>query len=217
MNRITNMALLGALAIGMIGWGAWALSNTAENASGSGAKGLAENNSPYESVEVLEIVPFELGQSMTHYWRQERPTFDRGALLMLKADREWLRKRQVSHPVLQYGNETLQVLNDGGQSGYAVVILPFTKGQDVSSLAGEPVFFGEVELPERITKGLAETAAAKAKAQGASTLSAAQLTAVQKPIVRAADEVALYRAAGLLLKRHSPGETQTISWLKGER
>ncbi|MEE9395346.1 MAG: hypothetical protein V3W41_22870 [Planctomycetota bacterium] len=219
MTRIMNIALLLALAIILIGWGAFHLSSQSDNAVGSASSSSSQaavgNTSSYEAVEVLEVVPFKLGQEMTHYWRKERPTFSTGVLLVLKADPAWLKKRQMAYPVLQYGAETLQILNDGGVSGHAIAILPFTDITDPNALAGLPVFFAAIEIPERITKDQATSLAQEAKGSGASTLGAAQLSKIRKAQVNLADEVALYRVAGDLLERYSPRETDCISWLKG--
>ncbi|MEZ6197729.1 MAG: hypothetical protein R3F20_18735 [Planctomycetota bacterium] len=158
--------------------------------------------------------PFRLERAMRHTWRAEAPSFDRGVLAVLRAsDPELVRRRPVATPVVVWGDETVEVMNDGGANGHIVVILPLLGDREAADLATRPIFFGAARLAESIRAADAIEEEAAALARG---LGGPGAEAIGGETLVLEDESALYRAAGALVAEHSPSEKDLIAWLKGD-
>ncbi|MCA8959562.1 MAG: hypothetical protein KDC38_03570 [Planctomycetes bacterium] len=100
---------------------------------------------------------FTLATPFTFWWNAQQPQVAEGTILVFDVDPEYVRPRQIGVPVLYVGDTPAMVVNQGYVSGRLVVIVPGRV-----DLATTPVFFGSVELPERVdsTRGQAEMRAA---------------------------------------------------------
>jgi hypothetical protein len=111
---------------------------------------------PPTPVAVDDIVyarPFTLEQGFKYCWNKEGPTVASGTLLVLKvADKNLVLPRQCAEPVLYVGQSTAQRINFGHQSGYVVALVP-----GAVDLTKAPVWFGQPDLPERVTSEMINT------------------------------------------------------------
>ena len=107
--------------------------------------------------ELLYARPFEVNDPFTYWWTAERPEIGAGYILVVAVDPEFAKPRQVDMPVLYVGHTPAQLTHVGYESGHLVVIVPATV-----NLATDPIFFGSLELPERVdaARGAQEMAAA---------------------------------------------------------
>jgi len=186
-------------------------------------------NRALEHLELVDARPFVLDQSFVHKWRQERPSFQGGYLLVLRADAEFLRPRQGLEPVLYVGAETAQRLNNPTDSGYLVCLVPTAltpAGQLASDPTQGPIWFGNPELPERVDAARARQELGEALALGVAPkvklarsfspkgLQGKQL-ANSTVYMRDRDELDLIVAD--LIEAYSPGESERISSLRMPR
>jgi hypothetical protein len=127
-------------------------------------------------IELLAAVPFALDEPFVHEWRAEKPLVASGYLLQLRVDPELSRPRQTYEPVLYVGAQTAErclpepalALAD---QGILVVLVPAPldgEGRVALDLDTAPVWFGSLELPERVDAAriTAELAAARARGVG---------------------------------------------------
>lgn len=152
--------------------------------------------------DVVYASPFTLGEGYKFDWRQERPFIDSGTLVVLKVNPDFVYPRNAAELVLYAGNQTVQRLNDGHESGFVVAIIP---GQ--IDLAREPVWFGRAALPERVTAETIQTERAMADKAGIRPFDAERIQSVTQKPLEASDLAALLRdyAAELVMK-YSPQE-----------
>jgi hypothetical protein len=88
-----------------------------------------------------------------HEWRAEQPLVGAGYLLVLAAEPELARTRQTYEPVLYVGDETAQRLYVEREGGRMLVLVPAPERADGSvalELGSTPIWFGTLELPERV-------------------------------------------------------------------
>lgn len=189
----------------------------------------AQLNAGLEHVELVAARPFVLDQAFVHKWRQERPSFQGGYLLVLRADAEFLRPRQGLEPVLYVGAETAQRLNNPVDSGYLICLVPAAlspAGQVAIDPTQGPIWFGNPELPERIDATRARQELQQALALGVapkvklvSSFSASGLQGKQLAnatvYMRDRDELDLVIAD--LIEAYSPGEVERITSLRMPR
>ncbi|MBL8857163.1 MAG: hypothetical protein JNL28_01480 [Planctomycetes bacterium] len=154
---------------------------------------------------IRSATPFVLERAWTHTWRREKPTFDAGWLLVLAVDPALVAPRQMEEPVLYAGDQTVERVNHGHESGNVIAILPSRRtaaggvALDPSTL---PIFFGAPFLPEQVDLEHIARELSGARARGVQPLplpSPCELMQIQSR-----DE--LDRLAGELVLAHSPAE-----------
>ncbi|MDH5252639.1 MAG: hypothetical protein OEW25_04870, partial [Nitrospira sp.] len=100
---------------------------------------------PQSVINIERVQPFQLKQFFKYDWRRERPDVRFGLLVVLKVDPALVTPRDSLEPVLYAGNQTVQRLNHGHESGFVIGIIP-----EQIDLSKESVWFGTPALPERI-------------------------------------------------------------------
>jgi hypothetical protein len=162
-----------------------------------------------ERVELVEVVPFTLARPAIHEWRAERPTYDQGYLVVLRAHPDVLIRRQGPELVLYAGAETVERVNGGERSGHLVGIVP-----GPIDLAAAPFHFGEAALPEAITRDEAQRQLARARSMGARDPGAARIAALTAPTVELSDSYEIQLIAADLVEKHSPDERDLVRGLR---
>jgi hypothetical protein len=162
-----------------------------------------------EQVELVEAHPFQLSTPATHTFRAEQPSYTSGLVLVLRTRPDLLVPRQTYEPVLYVGNETAERVNIGAESGHLVVIVP---GADFESLEDSPIFFGTPELPERVTRDVANAELATARAVGAQP--AANVSLAERDALVLTDAYELQLFASTLIETYSPSEFDLITGLR---
>ena len=204
-----SRTIAAVLAVGV----ALAAGTTAWNASQRGRTLPPLPDAPSRvPVTLLEAHPFTLVEPATHWMRAERPTYTEGWLLVLETSRDLLVRRQSYENVLYVGSETAERVNTGAQSGRVVAIVP-----GPLDLAQAPIFFGEPELPENVTKGEARRQLQLAWDAGVRPYAEVQLVAARRPAVVVADPLELHVFASFLIEQHAADEVDLISGLRVKR
>ena len=117
---------------------------------------------PKTPAAVIDLVlarPFTLAKGYTYDWSKERPVVRSGTLVVLKVDPNLVIPRNAAEPVLYAGNQTVQRLNHGHQSGHVIAVIP----GDVD-LTQAPIWFGSPGLPERVNAQMIKSERALADA-----------------------------------------------------
>lgn len=162
--------------------------------------------------ELLWAVPFRVQEPFVHHWRKEQPRVSAGYLLVLAVDPEYVRPRETAEPVLYAGDQTIERVNHGFESGRVVAILPTEcegAGPTSLGLAETPFWFGAPELPERITAREIRVERERAEKTALRRFSAAEVSAALK---RGGAPLSLSRRedleahAGRLVLENSPDE-----------
>ncbi len=179
-----------------------------------------------QPLQLVDAVPFTLDQPATHYWRKERPSYQGGYLLVLRADQAFLRPRQSHEPVLFVGSQTAERLNNPERSGYLVCLVPAPLSQDSQVLLDptqEPIWFGSYELPERIDAAriqgeldqAMQLGVAPRPRLGGKLASRTGRKAAQAPgTVHMADRTQLDLVIADLIESYSPEESDRIESLR---
>ncbi len=177
-----------------------------------------------EPLQLLEARPFVLDEPFTHYWRKERPSFSGGYLLVLRADPAFLRPRQTYEPVLFVGTETAARLNDPSASGCLICLVPAPvspQSRVQLNPSQEPIWFGPMELPERITAQRAQQELTRALALGVQPIGPALRAAGQRGQKASAmattymkNRTELDLVIADLVETYSPTETDLIESLR---
>lgn len=157
---------------------------------------------PAPVTDVVYASPFTLGEGYRYDWRQERPFIHSGTLVVLKVNPDFVYPRNAAELVLYAGNQTVQRLNDGHESGFVVGIIP-----GAIDLTREPLWFGKPALPERITADTIKAERASADRAGIRPFDAERIQSVTQKPLEASDLAALLRdyVAELVMK-YSPQE-----------
>ncbi len=205
--KLNKTLLLAAGAVAVSVTGAFALRSD----SSAGPPALPAQPASAQ-VRVIEWQPFELGESLTHHYRAEQPSYSRGWLVVLEAPRELLASRQVAEPVLYVGDETAARVNIGADSGRLIAIVPDFGDLDIETA---PVFFGAAQLPEQVTREMAR--AELTKAQGLGVQAAVERAERGLAPIELPDAYELYYYASTLVARHSPQEIDLIQGLQVPR
>ena len=146
--------------------------------------------------------PFTLAEGYQYDWSADRPIVRSGTLVVLKVDPDLVLPRNSAEPVLYAGNQPLQRLNQGHESGYVIAIIP---GE--IDLTQTPIWFGRPELPERISAQTVQSERALAEAADIQPFAAETVQNVSQERLQAADLFSLLRdhVANLVLE-YSPQE-----------
>ena len=196
--KIRGLAV--ALAVGLIG--TVALTSWLPADDRSGVEAAAE---PRVEAELRHAQRFQLDQPYTHWWRAGQPQYRSGWLLVIKADPQLLRVRQVEMPILYVGEQTAERVNLGIDSGHVVVLVPGD-----FELTEAPIFFGEPGLPERVDSARIERELVRAADRGVVAPAADVMLNVMDDTLTLADETELRRHAIDLVERFSPQEQDLI-------
>jgi hypothetical protein len=178
---------------------------------------LASSSSAIESPvrELVSAVPFRVEIPFVHDWRSEHPLVSAGYLLVLAVDPELVRPRETAEPVLYAGDQTVERVNHGFESGRVVAILPVSSAtldagdRSALDLARTDFWFGAPDLPERVDAQEIHRQRERVAANRVRRFSAAEIAAAR---ARGGEELALARRedlearAGLLVLEHSPAE-----------
>ena len=105
-----------------------------------------ESFTPTATIDIVYAKPFQLNQGYTHDWSEERPFVKEGILIVLKVNPDLVRPTNAEQPVLYAGNQTVQRLNHGYESGHVIGIIPGRV-----DLSQTPIWFGGRDLPEHVT------------------------------------------------------------------
>ncbi|MEQ1894059.1 MAG: hypothetical protein ABL998_16075 [Planctomycetota bacterium] len=171
---------------------------------------------PTAALELLEARPFVVDEPFVHEWRAEQPLVHSGYLVVVRVPSELALPRATFEPVLYVGDETAERVNapQNGDNLVLVVPAPERGGRVALDLARTPIWFGSLELPERIDAAriAAERRTAEARGIGPAR-SAAHARADEEPIrVRTRRELDAYLAD--LVELYSPEETDLVRQLR---
>jgi hypothetical protein len=117
-------------------------------------------SAPPTSVRSLLFArPFTLTTPYTYEWTAEKAKITSGYMLVIEVDPEYAVILDAWYPILYVGRYPAEIVDNDEAAGRMIVVVP----GDVD-LTQDPIFFGSVELPERITaeRGRQEMAAAQA-------------------------------------------------------
>jgi len=172
-------------------------------------------------VTVVHARPFVTSEPFTHWWGADRASFDAGLLLVLEvSDLTLIHPRQTAEPVLFVGDQTVERINTGHESGYLVALLPAgrnaqgTVDLDLSKL---PIYFDLPALPESIDGPAAQAALSRAVAAGVTAQPAVDLAAVTAEQVSFVDVGDVHAHAADLIESWSPQEVDLINGLRAPR
>lgn len=164
---------------------------------------------PQPVIDIERIQPFQLKQSFKYDWRRDHPDVHFGLLVVFKVDPDLVTPRNTLEPVLYAGNQTVQRLNHGHESGFVIGIIP-----EQIDLSQELIWFGAPALPERIDAEMIAKERAKAERAGILPLKSINIQSRTRDMIVASDLTTLLReqAANLLLE-FSPQEKKLAdSW-----
>ena len=123
------------------------------------------------AIELLQAHPFVVDLPFVHEWRAEKPTVSAGYLLVLHVD-PGFQPSDTYEPVLYVGEETAERCSgrDAPQAGERLVVLvpaPVdANGRVALDLDRTPIWFGGLELPERVDAQRIAAELASARAAG---------------------------------------------------
>jgi hypothetical protein len=158
---------------------------------------------PSAVIDIVFARPFTLAKGYTYDWSKERPIVRSGILVVLKVNPDLVIPRNSAEPVLYAGNQTVQRLNHGHESGHVIAIIP---GE--VDLTRFPIWFGSPELPERVSVQMVRSERALADAAKIRPFAAEKIRRVTQELrLQVSDLYSLLRdhAAELVLK-YSPQE-----------
>jgi len=145
---------------------------------------------------------FTLEKGYRYNWSKDRPIVRSGTLVVLKVDPDLVFPRNAAEPVLYAGNQTVQRLNHGHESGYVIGIIP----GDID-LTQAPFWFGRPALPERVTAEMIKSERALADAAKIQPFATEKVQSLTQESLQASDLYSLLRdhVANLVLE-YSPQE-----------
>ena len=156
---------------------------------------------------------FKLDAPYVNAWRAERSPVQCGWLLVLAVDPTLARMRNELEPVLYVGNEIAERTNPGDLAGRRLVIVPSAPDEDGWPLfdpLGEPMWFGDPALPERLDALAIRAARLRAEQVGIAPFAHGAITGAidcGNGRVSFADRSELQRHAALLILQHAPQES----------
>lgn len=176
---------------------------------------------PAAIAELVLARPFTLDEPYVHEWRTEKPRVDAGWIIVVRAERDLVRPRQVAQPVLMVGSQVAEPMNIGYGSGLVVALVPAQRAKDGTvdlDLSAVPIWFAQPELPERMDAGDIDAQRRLAEASGIGPGAAATVDAAKArggAIARLADREALDKVTGALIRTHAPDESERADQLEG--
>lgn len=164
---------------------------------------------PQSVIDIVRIQPFRLEQSFKYDWRRDHPDVRSGLLVVFKVDPDLVMPKNALEPVLYAGNQTVQRLNHGHESGFVIGIIP-----EQIDLSKEPIWFGTPALPERINAEMIAKERTKAERLGISALKSTDIQSRTRDMIVASDLTTLLReqAANLLLEFSPQEKPLADSW-----
>ena len=164
---------------------------------------------PQPAIDIELVQPFRLEQSFKYDWRRDQPDVRSGLLVVFKVDPDLVTPRNALEPVLYAGNQTVQRLNQGHESGFVIGIIP-----EQIDLSKEPIWFGTPALPDRIDAEMIAMERTKAERSGISALKSTDIQSrTQDPVVASDLPTLLREQAVKLLLAFSPQEKRLAdSW-----
>jgi hypothetical protein len=156
--------------------------------------------------------PFALAEPYEHVWRLEKPSVRSGWLLVIEVDPSFVQPKQVLTPVLLVGDQTVECVNFGQETGRVVAIVPAPadeNGVPELDLAASPAWFASPELPERVDAAWISAERARALPAEVATFTAAEITTAREragATLRLANRIELDQQAALLILEHSPSD-----------
>jgi hypothetical protein len=154
---------------------------------------------------IVSAQPFVLDEAWAHVWRKEQPRFDAGWLVVLEVDPTLVEPKQNLEPVLYAGDQTVERVNHGQESGRVVAIVPCerdARGLPALDLTRTPFWFGTPDLPERVDAAMIHAERARADAKGLAPIEIGETL----DVLRLHDRGDLDQRCGLLVLQHSPAE-----------
>lgn len=154
---------------------------------------------------LLYARPFRLQEPYVYSFLASQPAIAQGLLLVLEVDPEVAKPRQVDVPVLYAGDTPAHLTNTGYPSGRVVVIVP-----DWFDPAQAPVFFGSMELPERVERARGSQEQALAAGRGAGPFPRVEREAAFAAggeRLECRGSVELFLAVADLIDRYAPSES----------
>ena len=167
-----------------------------------------------QAAQLIYAQPFELAAAYRHLWRSDRPLVRSGSIIVVEADVELLRPRQVHQPLLFVGAWPAEPINVGNESGRVVALVPVPTAE----LGRAAIFYAETGiLPEALSEADAEATLAAAVARGMAPPSDAELAqalAAGGATRALPDFHALRRSTAGLIERYSPQEVDVVRGLR---
>lgn len=163
--------------------------------------------------------PFAVAAPYAHRWRREQPEVRAGWLLVLEVDPLYVEPHQTAMPVLLLGDQTVECVNFGLESGRVIAIVPAAAdpaGMPALDLVANPAWFGPPELPERVDAGWIAAARAKARPEEIASFTASEVAQARKrggALLQAADRVEIDRLAARWILEHAPAERELAEGL----
>ncbi len=217
MNLSMKNVVVAVLALGLLAGGVTAVSSLLVT---DGPPPLPDTGMD-AVVTVVHARPFVTNEPFTHWWDADRASYDAGLLLVLEvSDLTLIHPRQTAEPVLFVGDQTVERINTGHESGYLVALLPAERNVQGSvdlDLSTLPIYFDLPALPETIDGPTAQAALARAVAAGVTAQPAGDLAAVTAEQVSFVDVGDVHAHAADLIEQWSPQEVDLISGLRAPR
>jgi len=159
---------------------------------------------PAAVTDIVYARPFTLERGFRYDWSAEHPTVSAGTLVVLIVDTCLVHPRDAAEPVLYAGGQTAQRLNSGHESGFVIALVP---GE--VDLARTPIWFGNPELPERVSVQTIRQQRALADEAGIRPFAEERIKGVMQDPLEASDLAALLRdhVSDLVLE-YSPQEKE---------
>lgn len=161
--------------------------------------------------DIMYIQPFQLETGYEYAWRKERPTVTEGYLVVLKVHPEFVFPRQTQEPILFAGDQTVERINIGYESGMVVAVVP-----GHPDLKETTFWWGEPGLPEQVDAAKIaqeKTAAIAANIKPFAKEKIEAAGAGRAETLHLADREALRSEAGKLIKQFAPDEGELASQL----
>jgi hypothetical protein len=157
---------------------------------------------PSPVIDLVLAHPFTLTTGYKYDWSADRPIVRSGTVVVLRVDPDLVFPRNSAEPVLYAGDQPVQRLNQGYESGHVLAIIP---GE--INLTQAPIWFGRPELPERVSAQTVRSERALAEEADIQPFTTEKVQRVTQEPLRASDLAALLRdhVADLLLQ-YSPQE-----------
>jgi hypothetical protein len=155
--------------------------------------------------DLLYARRFTLEEPYPYDFSKERPEVRQGWILVVKADPEIARLRQVGHPVLYVNDVPAARINGGADAGRLVVWIP-----GKADLREARIYFGAERLPEQVDAAFGRTQLEAARAAGIEPFSKEKVEAAVRrggeSRLEAMNSYELYLALADLVDEFSPDE-----------